>query len=74
MVLEPLNHNKTKKFNYLKSKYNEIFEFLKELGIGIEMTFDEFLEKFQIDRSSCIMCLQIQLKRPQVLLKRTQNF
>jgi len=49
MVLEPLNHNETKNLNYLKTKYKEIFEFLKELGIGTEMTFDEFLENFHID-------------------------
>jgi len=60
MVLEPLNHNEIKISNYLKNKYKKVFEFFKELGIGIEMKFDEFLEKFQIDRSSYIMCLQIQ--------------
>ena len=59
MILEPLNHNEIKNLNYLKNKYKEIFEFLKEQGTGMKMTFDEFLEKFQINRPTYIMCLQI---------------
>ena len=71
MILEPINHNEIKNLNYLKNKYKEIFEFLKEQGAGLEITFDKFLENFQINRSIYIMCLQIQLKRPQIFLKRT---
>ena len=35
------------------------------------MTFDKFLENFQINHSIYIIYLQIQLKRPQIFLKRT---
>ena len=69
MVLEPIDHNGIKNLNLKINKYKEIFEFLKELGTEIEMTFDEFLQKFKIDCSIYIMCLQVQLKRPQIFLK-----
>ena len=71
MILEPINHNEIKNLNYLKNKYKKIFEFSKEQGAGLEMTFHKFLEKIQTNRSIYIICLQIQLKRPQIFLKRT---
>jgi len=70
MILEPIDNKDVENPNHYKNKYKDIFEFLKELGTESEMTFDEFLLRFNIDNSTYIICLRTQLKRPQIFLKR----
>ena len=71
MVLEPLENMDAAKLAFLKDKAKEIFIYLKDLEIGIEMEFKDFLNKFQISEATYILALHNQLKRPQFFLKRT---
>jgi len=70
MILEPIDSIDVENPNCYKNKYKDIFEFLKELGSELEMTFDEFLLHFNINNSTYIICSHTQLKRPQIFLKR----
>ena len=55
--------------SFLKEKAKKILIFLKDLGTGIEMKFEEFLNKFEINEKTCILAIQSQLNRPQIFLK-----
>jgi hypothetical protein len=66
MVLEPLENMDALTLSFLKNKAKEIFIFLKDLEIGIEMEFKVFLNKFQISEATYILALRSQLT-PKVL-------
>ena len=59
--------------SFLKEKAKKIFIFLKDLGTGIEMKFEEFLNKFEINEKTYILAIRSQLNRPQIFLKRGLN-
>jgi hypothetical protein len=73
MVPEPLEHMEASTLSFLKNKAKEIFIYLKDLEIGIEMEFTDFLNKFRISEATYILALRSQLKRPQIFLARTVN-
>jgi hypothetical protein len=73
MVLEPLEHIEASTLSLLKNKAKEIFIYLKDLEIEIEMEFTYFLNKFQISETTYILVLWSQLKRPQFFLARAVN-
>jgi hypothetical protein len=72
-ILEPLENTDAKTLLYLQNKAKDIFLYLKQLETGIDMKFEDFLKKFQMDEETYILILRSQLKRPQVFLKRTLN-
>ena len=69
MVLEPLEDMNECNLSFLKEKAKKIFIYLKELGTEIEMKFEEFLNKFEINEETYILALRSQLNRPQIFLK-----
>ena len=74
MVLEPLEKMDASKLSFLKDKAKEIFIYLKDLEIRIEMEFKDFINKFQISEATYILALRSQLKRPQVFFQRTLKY
>ena len=73
LVLQPLEDMNECNFSFLKEKDKKIFIFLKDLGTGIEMKFEEFLNKFEINEETYILAIRSQLNRPQIFLKQGLN-
>ena len=69
MVLEPLKDMNECNLSFLKEKTKKIFIYLKDLGTGIQMKFEEFLNKFELNEETYILAIQSQLNRPQIFLK-----
>jgi hypothetical protein len=49
--------------SFLTNKAKKKSIYLKDLEIGIEMKFEDFLNKFQINEATYILALHSQLKR-----------
>jgi hypothetical protein len=63
MVLELLENMNALSLSFLKYKAKEIFIYLKDLKIGIEMEFEYFLNKFQRKEATYSLALRGQLKK-----------
>ena len=69
MVLQSLEDMNECNFSFSKKKAKKIFIYLKDLGTGIEMKFEEFFNKFEVNEETYILALRSQLNRPQIFLK-----
>jgi hypothetical protein len=71
-ILEPLIQNECTDIPEasLKHKYKQIFSMLKDMEMGIDISFNEFLQSLDLDEQTYILVFKSHLTKPQVFLKR----
>ena len=72
-VLRPLDEENPAKLKDYKDGFDRIRALLKEMDMGEDISFEEFLGKLNMTESFYISCLSLSLKDTAVFLKRTPN-
>lgn len=77
-ILTPLedpsdDEEKKKEHKHYKQKWHEIHSFLELSQEGEDMTFDEFLSKFNISNEQYLQCVRTSITRDTIFVKRNLN-